>query len=213
MKVSAAKENILKKIRQALTHSTPLPFPGSEGNSSLYNPATQELDIEFAEQFAKLQGKFIFCLNHKELVSQLNGLISHNDWKNIYCREKLLQGVLSEEGFNKYSDQGLAECDAAITSCELLIARTGSIVMSTAQSSGRTTSVYAPVHLCVAYSKQLVYDIRDGLQLLKEKYKNQWPSLITFATGPSRTADIEKTLVVGVHGPKEVYLFLVDDAN
>ena len=44
----------------------------------------------------------------------------------------------------------------------------------------------------------------------KEKYGNNIPSLITFATGPSRTADIEKTLVVGVHGPKEVYLFLVE---
>jgi len=45
---------------------------------------------------------------------------------------------------------------------------------------------------------------------LKEKYNQQLPSLMTFATGPSRTADIEKTLVVGVHGPKQVYLFLVD---
>ena len=72
-------------------------------------------------------------------------------------------------------------------------------------------SVYAPVHICIAYTKQLVYDIKDGLQLLKEKYGKQLPSLITFATGPSRTADIEKTLVVGVHGPKEVYCFLVDE--
>jgi len=45
---------------------------------------------------------------------------------------------------------------------------------------------------------------------LKEKYNQRLPSSISFATGPSRTADIEKTLVVGVHGPKQVYLFLVD---
>jgi L-lactate dehydrogenase complex protein LldG len=48
------------------------------------------------------------------------------------------------------------------------------------------------------------------LVALKERYGQQLPSLMTFATGPSRTADIEKTLVVGVHGPKQVYLFLVD---
>jgi L-lactate dehydrogenase complex protein LldG len=52
--------------------------------------------------------------------------------------------------------------------------------------------------------------VKDALVLMKEKYKDNLPSLITFATGPSRTADIEKTLVVGVHGPKEVYCFLVD---
>jgi L-lactate dehydrogenase complex protein LldG len=57
----------------------------------------------------------------------------------------------------------------------------------------------------------LVYDIKDALVFVQSKYQNNIPSLITFATGPSRTADIEKTLVVGVHGPKEVYCFLVDD--
>jgi L-lactate dehydrogenase complex protein LldG len=82
--------------------------------------------------------------------------------------------------------------------------------MSAAQQSGRTVSVYSPIHICIAYVDQLVYDIREGLQLLKEKYRHNLPSLITFATGPSRTADIEKTLVVGVHGPKEVYVFLID---
>jgi L-lactate dehydrogenase complex protein LldG len=56
-----------------------------------------------------------------------------------------------------------------------------------------------------------VYDVKDGLTGLKEKYRQSLPSLISFATGPSRTADIEKTLVVGVHGPKEVYCFVVDD--
>jgi len=213
MKVSTAKENILKKIRQALSHSTPLPFPQSEGSSSVFQPSHQEPEIEFAEQFTRLNGKFVFCLNHQELISQLNNLIDHTGWQKIYCSENKLQAILKENKFQLFSDQGLADCDAAITSCELLIARTGSIVMSTAQQSGRTTSVYAPVHICVAYTKQLVYDIRDGLQMLKEKYPDRMPSLITFATGPSRTADIEKTLVIGVHGPKEVWVFLVDEVK
>jgi hypothetical protein len=101
--------------------------------------------------------------------------------------------------------------EVSITGCEYLVARTGSMVMSSAQFSGRTTSVYAPVHICIAYNSQLVYDVKDALVFLKEKYKTQFPSFVTFATGPSRTADIEKTLVTGVHGPKEVYCFLVED--
>ncbi|HUB62094.1 MAG TPA: lactate utilization protein [Puia sp.] len=212
MNVSSGKENILKKIRQALSESTPIPFPQSEGNSSVYQPSRQELEVEFAEQFTRLQGKFVFCIDPAELVAQLMALAGHQSWKKIVCREEKLQGLLKANGFSAFSDKGLAECDAAITSCEALIARTGSIVMSTGggNASGRTVSVYAPVHICIAWSDQLVYDIRDSLVALKEKYQQQIPSLITFATGPSRTADIEKTLVVGVHGPREVYLFLVD---
>jgi L-lactate dehydrogenase complex protein LldG len=70
--------------------------------------------------------------------------------------------------------------------------------------------VYAPVHICVAKASQLVFDVKDALKILQKKYGDQLPSMISFATGPSRTADIEKTLVVGVHGPKEVYCFLLD---
>lgn len=210
MKVSPAKENILKKIRQALSQSTPIPFPQSEGSHSVFQPATQDPEIEFAEQFTKLQGKFIFCVDHGELVAHLKALAVHNGWKKIYCREEKLKVTLKEHSFDGWANIELKDCDAAVTGCELLIARTGSIVMSAAQESGRTVSVYAPIHICIAYTDQLVYDIRDGFVALKEKYQGQLPSLITFASGPSRTADIEKTLVVGVHGPKEVYLFLVD---
>jgi L-lactate dehydrogenase complex protein LldG len=210
MKVSFAKENILKKIRQALSQSTPIPFPLAEGNHSVFQPATQEPEIEFAEQFTKLQGKFIFCEDRQELAGQLEALIHHRGWKNIYCREERLKPMLGDPIFKKFTAADLAGCDAAVTGCEWLIARTGSIVMSAAEPGGRTVSVYAPIHICIATADQLLYDIKDGLLALKEKYHQRLPSLITFATGPSRTADIEKTLVVGVHGPKEVFLFLVD---
>jgi L-lactate dehydrogenase complex protein LldG len=62
----------------------------------------------------------------------------------------------------------------------------------------------------LAYSSQLVTDLKDGFKLIKDKYGNQLPSMITTITGPSRTADIEKTLVLGAHGPKELFVFLLD---
>ncbi|OIR05074.1 lactate utilization protein C [mine drainage metagenome] len=207
---NTAKENILKKIRQALAHPVPVPFPQSEGNDNLFQPAIKELEIEFAENFTGLLGRFSFCFDEQELVQQLNTLIAARKWENIYCVEDILKQNLSANGFANFNATDLKTCDASITSCELLIARTGSILMSSASESGRTTSVYAPVHICIAYTNQLVYDIKDGLKIVNEKYKNNLPSLITLATGPSRTADIEKTLVVGVHGPKEVFCFLVD---
>jgi L-lactate dehydrogenase complex protein LldG len=210
MQVSAAKENILRKIRKALTQTTPLPFPASEGTSTVYKPSVQELEIEFGEQFSKLLGKFVYCADLEELESQLSTIISHNKWEKIFFREEEMRKIFSNSLFGKSSYPDLASADAAITTCEALIARTGSIIMSSAQKSGRTTSVYAEIHICIAFTDQLVYDVRDGLQLMKERYAGRMPSLITFATGPSRTADIEKTLVVGVHGPKEVYVFLVE---
>lgn len=210
MNVSPSKENILKKIRQALSESTPIPFPQSEGNSSVFQPSLQELEMEFAEEFSKLLGKFIFCIDKKELTASLKQLIAQNEWTKIYCCENELKKVLQQNDFNAFANVAVKDCDASITSCEFLVARTGSIIMSAAQESGRTVSVYAPVHICIAYSNQLVYDVKDGLLAIKEKYGASLPSLITFATGPSRTADIEKTLVTGVHGPKEVYVFLVD---
>src|ERR1700759_2814555 len=211
MNVSSAKENILKKIRKALSESTPIPFPQSEGTHSVFQPSKQDLEIEFAEQFAKLQGKFVFCIDQQELVEQLNALVVAQGWKNIFCREEKLRKTLQENAFGvPLTSKDLGESEAAITTCETLVARTGTIVLSSANPSGRTVSVYAPVHVCIAYTDQLVYDIRDALLGLKEKYGQQLPSVMSFATGPSRTADIEKTLVVGVHGPKQVYLFLVD---
>jgi len=211
MKVSSSKENILKKIRQALSHPVPVPFPKSEGNNSVFQPQTDDLEVQFAEEFTKLLGKFAFCVNENDLTKQLHQLITEKKWDNIYCNEEKLFPIISHSELYKVDKPTLANCDASITTCELLIARTGTIVLSSAQT-GRTVSVYAPVHICIAYSDQLVYDIKEALQIIKEKYEGNIPSSISFATGPSRTADIEKTLVVGVHGPKEVYLFLVDKA-
>ncbi len=208
--MSNSRENIFSKIRQALVNPVPVPFAGGNTNDDVFLPSSQDVEIEFAENFTKLLGKFSFCADMTEVIANLTMLLDSRSWKNIYCKEDTLKQMLSSNGFTSFGYPSLATCDASITTCESLIARTGSIVLSSAEQSGRTVSVYAPVHICIAYTSQLVYDIKDGLQLLKTKYGTNLPSLITFATGPSRTADIEKTLVVGVHGPKEVFCFLVD---
>ncbi|MBC7937073.1 MAG: LUD domain-containing protein [Rhizobacter sp.] len=208
--ISQAKENILKKIRKALSNPVPLPFPESEGSQSVYKPSTEDDAIVFAEEFTKLQGKFAFCANEADLIQQLAQLFKEQGWTKIYCKEPAFINLLNILSIQPYPT--LPDCDVSITGCEYLVARTGSMVLSSAQKSGRTTSVYAPIHICIAYNSQLLFDIEDALQFLKEKYADNLPSFITFATGPSRTADIEKTLVTGVHGPKEVYCFLVEMA-
>ena len=212
MKISASKKNILKKIRQALSNPVPVPFAQNEGSNNLYRPAGQELEIEFAENFTNLQGRFCFCESEQELVNQLSALFTARKWNKIYCKEDALIHILSTDPMNISCTNDLKNCHVSVTGCESLVARTGSILLSSNQQHGRTTSVYAPIHICIARTNQLVYDIRESLQLLQEKYTD-FPSLVTFATGPSRTADIEKTLVTGVHGPKEVFCFLIENSN
>jgi L-lactate dehydrogenase complex protein LldG len=205
-----SKENVLKKIRAALVEPTPVPFINSEGNSNLFEAPHDDLAVIFAEEFSKLDGKFIYAADEKELVLVLKNLLSTLRLEKVYSVEQALNTELEHNGFAPMLHTNLATCDVAITSCEYLVARTGTIVLSSALEQGRTASVYCPVHICIAYTGQMVYDTKEALQLLKEKYKNKLPSCISFATGPSRTADIEKTLVKGIHGPKEVFCILVE---
>ena len=209
---SNAKEKILSRIKQALKTSVPVPFQ-EEGNEPMFTDSPDEPEVLFAENFTKLLGRFSFCENTTDLSVQLKQLFQTQGLHNIYCKEPAILETLNGKGMviEPYNDLGT--CDASITSCEALVGRTGSILLSSATGSGRTASIYAPIHICIAYTNQVVFDIKDALQRMRAKYGNELPSLLTFATGPSRTADIEKTLVVGVHGPKEVYCFLVQTPN
>jgi L-lactate dehydrogenase complex protein LldG len=205
MSNSSARDKILKKIRTALKDGTSKPFPLAEIPDSVFQPLQQDIVIEFAEQFTQLQGKFIFCTSQEELKKNFAALVQKREWTKIYTTNSWTDLVPSN-----IKTKDIITCDAAVTDCESVVARTGSIVLIS-ENGGRIASVYTPVHVCIAYTSQLVYDINDAFTILVKKYGNNLPSSISLATGPSRTADIEKTLVVGVHGPKEVYCFLIDD--
>ena len=209
MESKLARTKILNRITEALKSPVAMPFPDQNADSPIFFPTENELAIDFAEKFTSLLGKFIYCVDEAELVNKLAQLIHAQEWKKIYSLESGWLEDMKEFSFDPVTTDDLAGCDASITLCEHLIARTGTIVLSSQQLSGRTTSVYAPIHICIAYTHQLVFDVSDSLAQFK-KESAQLPSMISYATGPSRTADIEKTLVVGVHGPKEVYCFLVE---
>ncbi|MFZ9661168.1 MAG: LutC/YkgG family protein [Chitinophagaceae bacterium] len=208
--MSTEKQNILKRIRKALERPVPLPFPKAEQQQKIYQRSEEDLAVIFAEEFTRLQGKFGFFSDLDLLAKELIEMIRKFEWKEVYCAEQGLRILLKKNGFHDFSNKSLSFADVAITTCEALVARTGTMVMSAALPEGRTASVYAPIHVCIAEVSQLVFDAEHALQFLKEKYGTHLPSQISFATGPSRTADIEKTLVVGVHGPKEVYCLLAD---
>ncbi len=207
-----ARKNILNRIRKALATPTPKPFPKLVRPEQIYTPSDDSLDLQFAEELLKVGGQFIYCESDGQFLASVMALVESQKWEYLYCWDPVLQDVFQEFDFrNCRIGQNLSLAHAGLTRCEALIARTGSILLSSGLASGRTLSVYPPVHIVLAYASQLVYNLDDGLNLMQQKYGAALPSFITFATGPSRTADIEKTLVLGAHGPKEVYVFLVED--
>ena len=108
-----------------------------------------------------------------------------------------------------YDKNALEACDAGITECELLVAQTGSVCVTSDNSGGRVLSVLPPHHIVVARQSQLVTDLTEAYESLAAKYRANYPSMISFITGPSRTGDIERILVLGAHGPKRLTILLL----
>lgn len=202
---------MLKKIRKALLEKRDNPYPNLE-DTPLYQQNTELLEILFAEQFTAVAGRFVFCEDEIQFIENLLLLAEEKTWRKIYCWEPQLQQILEKYDYPFYSTAtDFNNAEVGITLCEAIIARNGSILVSNAGPAGRRLSIYPNVHIVFAYTSQLVLDLKDGFKLLKEKYADRLPSMISAVTGPSRTADIEKTLVLGAHGPKELFVFLIDD--
>ena len=211
MEESTSKEKILKNVRKALIHKSEQDFSLVDMDADIYPEPSQDLEFEFAKEFTSLNGKFHFCEDESVVGEVLKELITENGWKNICCFDNTLHQKLVALGLPTSNQiDSLPGVDIGITGCEFLIARTGSVMVSSKMASGRKLPFYANYHVVIAYTNQLVYAVKDALKAMKTRYGNSWPSMITVITGPSRTADIEKTLVQGAHGPKEIFVLLVD---
>ena len=103
----------------------------------------------------------------------------------------------------------LERCSVGITACDALIAQTGSILLTARSAGGRALSVLPPHHVVVATADQLLPDLPAAFELLYRKYGQNYPSFATFITGPSRTGDIERILVLGAHGPRILTILLI----
>jgi L-lactate dehydrogenase complex protein LldG len=213
MEESTSKEKILKKIRKALIHKSEVDFGPVDFDSEIYTASDESPELLFAQRLSALNGKFVFCESEAEFAPTFSSIIKENGWDNLFCLEESVKKLLTK-GNIAFSDKesDFININVGITTCEYLVARTGSVIVSSRQASGRRLPAYSNYHVVVAYTDQLVNAVKDALKGLKTKYGNNIPSLISTISGPSRTADIEKTLVQGAHGPKEIYVFLIDSS-
>ena len=199
------------------------PLPASDAFRAwlpLVGASLEDQIALFAQNAAQLKADFRGIASLDEAARQLADLAREHNWKRIASHRHPLASKLAEGLAEKlplpcllthsgYAIADLEQCDAAITGCDALVAQTGSVLVTPLSAGGRALSVLPPHHIVIARRSQIVPDLASALQLARKLYAPNWPSFLSFITGPSRTGDIERILVLGAHGPKKLTIFLL----
>jgi L-lactate dehydrogenase complex protein LldG len=210
MPVNSSRQIILHKIAEAGLKRPAFAANTAVLNSEgIYKPILPDTVTCFKNELELINGQCILCDNESDLYARLSSFVLQKEIPYLYCLDSYVSTQLSAYHIPFSSDiTDFDSMQAGITGCEFLVARTGSVVVSSESESGRQMNVFPPVHIVLAHVSQLVNYLEEAYIAIQEKYGDAIPSSISTITGPSRTADIEKTLVLGAHGPKEFVVFL-----
>jgi L-lactate dehydrogenase complex protein LldG len=225
---SGQREDILGRIREALRVPAPRPHaghnvapaPSSPPEPRAWLPAVPP-DAEgrlalFQKNCVQLKTDLQLVAGVEDAVKALVNLRDAHRWAAAAAHHHpLLDQIVPALGLQTlYAEErpeakSLEKCSVGITACDALISQTGSILLTSRSAGGRALSVLPPHHLVIAQTGQLVPDLPAACELLSARYGENYPSFITFITGPSRTGDIERILVLGAHGPKNLTVILI----
>lgn len=171
----------------------------------------------FARQSTELRTEFHLCATRAEAFTRLQEISKREGFKRIAshraeltdaaCAELKLPVLLTDQPYSKIE---LEKCHAGLSECDALVAQTGSVIVTSRSAGGRALSVLPPHHIVLARRDQLLRDLPEAFALLRERYGADYPSFMSVITGPSRTGDIERILVLGAHGPKKLTVLLFD---
>ena len=234
-----ARKTILARVREALRVPAPLPHlkshaaaPPPANDPPLLSilpeqaarpwlpdggaTADERLAI-LVENLGKLRAIVHRVPDLTAAADLVGTLARERDWKLVAWHDHPLVAPLragipcgtAEVRPGAFDKSALEACDAGITACEALVAQTGSILVSSATCGGRALSILPHVHVVIATCDQIVATLGDALHFAQERAGGRMPSMLSFITGPSRTGDIERILVLGAHGPKELVVILV----
>jgi L-lactate dehydrogenase complex protein LldG len=219
------RDRIMARVREAL--SAPAAHAGQAGDSArpaksvaevlpAVGPSFEDRVALFAKNAAGLKAEFRLLGGMPELAGELRQLRDTEGWARVAshsgpltqvaCAALGLPVLYTDAPFDKTE---LEQCPVGISECDALIAQTGSVLVTSRSAGGRALSVLPPHHVVLARRDQLVADLPAAFALLRAKYGASYPSMISFITGPSRTGDIERILVLGAHGPKRLTIFCV----
>jgi L-lactate dehydrogenase complex protein LldG len=233
---SNAKEAILESIKQALhrdsttpvSHAALSPDPLTSAPSELTSNRDQrraELIERFAGELTRVGARFRRCADEDAAFDYIEQIATSRKTKLVLSWDvPLLTGIdvrarLAEKGIAFEKAVGgmdlISKADGAdigISGVDYALADTGTLVLFAARHQPRSISLLPPVHVAIVNSSQILPGLSDLFPLIGREQNGQriLSSAITFITGPSRTADIELKLVVGVHGPQELHVLLLD---
>jgi L-lactate dehydrogenase complex protein LldG len=225
-----SRDKILGRIREALQAKAPM--PGQHGEERIQPAQTDPAGIRhwlpqvgstweqqrdlFAKNSAALKAEFKVVPDVAAAGAEIKQIAAARNWRRLAAHRNPLvaEAVASADVDTLWTDAGystaeLEPCDGGVTACEALVAQTGSVLVTSRSSGGRALSVLPPHHIVVATREQLVPDLSAAFELVRRKYDGNFPSTISFITGPSRTGDIERILVLGAHGPKQLTVLLI----
>lgn len=209
--MASARENILLRLKETSDRRNATTPAEPDMQSPIYAETDRDLAKGFQEKLELVSGTVYRLRNLEAAVMQIRAMAEEEKWEAVFCLDEKLQQALQGKVDYKSSPEDFDALQVGVTPCEFLIAHLGSVMVSSGKASGRRLHVFPETHLIVAHSGQLVRYLDEALSLLPAKYPDRLPSMITNITGPSRTADIEKTLVKGMHGPRKLFVFLCDE--
>jgi L-lactate dehydrogenase complex protein LldG len=210
---STLKEKVLKAIRTAQSEAEyPKKAMDIDTKTSIFPPIEDFPEVHFGNTLEQNGGRFIYCKNAFEAMVNLQHIITENKYDFIYTTEPVLEHFLTESGISFLNyEQGLIKAQAVITLCECLVARFGTVAMSSRQLTGRKTHTVAETHIVIAFKDQIINEISSAYPFIRNKYGDEPPSMITFITGPSRTDAIQGEFVYGVSGAAHLYVLFIDE--
>ena len=208
---NASRETILARIRTALREPAPRHEPAPQPKA-IFAPVTDAL-ARFQKECVNNITECVATPSLRASAAAVKDVLASIPPGDIFVQDSPDLRQFAEQWSDRRSIQWSSEgapkesSQATITGCEALVAQTGSVLVSAA-CGGRGASVIAPVHIVVATIDQLVPDLDAALAQVQERGVVSQNSFLCLITGSSRTADIEKILVMGAHGPRRLIVFL-----
>ncbi len=210
----------MQRLRGELSNHPAVEKPPVSEVWPIEDPSTSAMAQEFVEELAALQGEVIRCASMAVAREQLSRLVHQAGWNSIGAMDRPsvheAAGGLAQDSlhcdFTNWTSHQMAELAVSVVEADLLLADTGSCMVACPTRTDRLLCYLPPACVVVARESQLCEHIAAAWTKIAPRVAD--PSLggeFVLLTGPSRTADIEKILILGVHGPKRLVVLLVEE--